>query len=180
MDLRNKFTKEAVSPAPAQSREEVENFFQTMRQAWEASEPCKRLRSTLVSTKTPFRISKIVGLACAPIADSRPERWAHRSAFQHALILTLHTVFDKKNKGRPDRIRCYAQDPAYTEIDESILKESGITVLDNPQAFLEVDDFTVVVSCAPNVPVKQIISDLARPAVMIWDRIGEDEPEVLT
>ena len=37
MDLRNKFTKEFISTAPAQPHEEVEKFFKTMRQVWEAS-----------------------------------------------------------------------------------------------------------------------------------------------
>jgi len=171
MDLRNKFTKELVSTASAQPREEVEKFFKTIRQTWDASEPCKQLRSTLASTKTPFEISKIVGFACASIVYSHQELWVHRSAFQHALILTLRDVFGQT--GNPGRIICYAQDPAYTEIDKSVLEGSGITVLDDPKAFLEVDDSTVVISCGANVPVKQIISDIARPAIMIWDRNTE-------
>ena len=177
MDLRNKFTKELVSTTLTRPREEVEKFFKTMRQAWDSSEPCKQLRSTLVSTKTPFEISKIIGLTCAPIAYTHQERWSRRSAFQHALTLTLRDVLGKKN-GNSDGIICYAQDPAYTKIDKSVLEGSGITVLDDPKAFLEVDDSTVVISCAADLPVKQIVSDLARPAVMIWDRIYEDEPDV--
>ncbi len=149
-----------------------------MRQRWEASEPCKQLRSALVSAKTPFDIGKIMGLACAPMVSSHQEQWARRSAFQHALILALRDILGKMN-GNIDRIICYAQDPAYTKNDESVLQGSGITVLDGPQAFLEVDGSTVVISCAANVPAKQIISDLARQAVMIWDRIYENEPEVI-
>ena len=128
--------------------------------------------------KTPVDISKIVGLGWASIAYSHQEQWAHWSAFQHALILTVRDVLGKK-KGNPNRIICYAQDPAYTKIDKSVLEGSGITVLDDPKAFLEVDDSTVVISCAADLPIKQIISDLARPAVMIWNRIYEDEPEVI-
>ena len=41
MDLRNKFTEELVSTAPAKPCEEVEKFFKTMRQAWDTSELCK-------------------------------------------------------------------------------------------------------------------------------------------
>jgi hypothetical protein len=73
----------------------------------------------------------------------------------------------------------YAQDPAYTKIDESVLEGPETTVLDDPRVFLEVDDSTVVISCAAGLPVKQIISDLAPPAVMILDRIYENEPEVI-
>jgi SRR1 len=148
-----------------------------MRQAWGASDPCKQLRSNLLLTKTPVEISKIVGLACGPVAYSHKERWAHRSAFQHALILTLRDFLGKK--GNSDMILGYAQDPAYTKIDESVLEGPETTVLDDPRVFLEVDDSTVVISCAAGLPVKQIISDLAPPAVMILDRIYENEPEVI-
>ena len=91
--------------------------------------------------------------------------------------MTLRDVLGKK--GNPDRIICYAQDPAYTETYKSVLEGSGITVLDDPKAFLEVDDSTVVISCAAELPVKQIISDLAQPAIMIWDGIYDDEPEII-
>jgi SRR1 len=178
MDLRDKTTKELVSPHPLQPRGEVEKLFETTRKEWEASGPCKQLRSIFTSTKTPIEISKIVGLACGSMAYSDQERSTSRSAFQHALILTLRDVLGKK-EGHPDRILCYAQDPDYNKIDESVLGASRITLLENPKAFLEIDDFSVVISCAPNVPVRQIVSELARPAVMIWDRIYEDEPEFL-
>lgn len=73
-----------------------------------------------------------------------------------------------------DRIACYAQDPAYTKIDRLVLEGSGIGILDDPQAFLEADESTVVFSCAADLPVKQIISDLARPAMMIWEKLSMD------
>ncbi len=59
----------------------------------------------------------------------------------------------------------------YSEADEQVLRKLGITVLEDPRAFLELDDETVVLSFYPNFPVRQIIADIARPAVMIWRRI---------
>ena len=147
MDMRDKFTKELVSTAPTQSREEVEEFFKTIRDTWEASERCKQLRSILMSAKTPCEISKIVGFACGPMAYSCQEEETPRAAFQHALILTLRDVLGGE-KGSPSQIICYAQDLAYAEIDESVLEGYGITVLDDPKAFLEVDGSTAVISCA--------------------------------
>ena len=99
-----------------------------------------------------------------------------RSSFQHALLLTLRDILGEKMANSNNEILCYAQDPAYTTTDEAILEEHGITVLDDPKAFLEVDGSTVVFSCAPNVPVKQIIADIARPAIVIWHRISETGP----
>ncbi|KAF7546005.1 hypothetical protein G7Z17_g8748 [Cylindrodendrum hubeiense] len=58
-----------------------------------------------------------------------------------------------------------------------VLGSHGITVLDGVKGFLEVDDSTVVVTVSPNVPVKQIIADLARPAIIIWNRVTPAEED---
>jgi hypothetical protein len=92
-----------------------------------------------------------------------------RSAYQHALIITLRDILAER-QGHLNDIGCYAQDPDYTDVDRAVLEQSGITILDDPQGFLEVDDSTVVLSFGPNVPVRQVIADIARPAMMIWDR----------
>jgi len=76
-------------------------------------------------------------------------------------------------------IGCYAQDPDYTDIDREVLEQSGITILDDPQGFLEVDDSTAVLSFGANIPLRQVIADIARPAMMVWDR-NEFSDEVLT
>lgn len=52
-----------------------------------------------------------------------------------------------------------------------MLAELDMTVLDNPRGFLEVDESTVVYSLAPEVAVRQIVADIARPALMIWDKV---------
>jgi hypothetical protein len=174
MSPRKKFTKQFLGGAlPAQPREKVEKLFQRSVLSWEATETCRQLRSTLASTNLPFEVRKVVGFACGPISSTPGDPLTCRSLFQHALILTISDVLRQK-MGNSDSIMCYAQDPAYTDVDKSVLSGAGITVLDNPEAFLIVDESTAVFSCAPNVPVKQIVSDLTQPAIMIWDRIKRD------
>ena len=138
--------------------------------AWIAIETCKQLTSTILSAKTSLDITKIVAFACGPMTDVKHRRRTERSLFQHALLLTVREVLNSKN-GTDGRITCYAQDPAYADVDKLVLEESGISVLDHPEAFLEVDDSTVVFCAAPDVPVREIVSDIARPAMMIWDDI---------
>jgi hypothetical protein len=70
-------------------------------------------------------------------------------------------------------IKCYAQDPAYYATCEAVLGERGIEVLQDEAGFLLVDANSIVLSFAPNIPVRQIIADLTRPAMMIWDSISE-------
>ncbi|KAJ7757863.1 hypothetical protein B0H14DRAFT_3896135, partial [Mycena olivaceomarginata] len=59
-------------------------------------------------------------------------------------------------------------------MDRQLLGKHGITVLDNPRGFLQLDESSIVISIAPNIPVKQIVTDLAHPAVIIWNSISGD------
>ena len=70
-------------------------------------------------------------------------------------------------------MQCYAQDPVYEDVDRRVLGELGMTVLDNPRGFLEVDESTAVFSLAPEVAVRQIVVDIAKPALMIWNKVRE-------
>lgn len=175
MVLRNKLTKEILSPFPAQPCEQVEGLLKTSVQAWEASDACKQLRSTLASRINNIGgVSKVVGIACGEISPGEQDEMAVRSSFQHALLLTMRDILAKPNSGSAT---CYAQDPAYTDVDKSVLEQFGITTVDDPEAFILLDNSTAVFSSAPDVPVRQIVSDLAQPAVMIWNKGEKDEIE---
>lgn len=65
------------------------------------------------------------------------------------------------------------QDPEYTSVDREILDGFGLQTVDDPEGFLKVDEQSIVLSIAPNVPVKHIIADIARPAVVIWFHVEE-------
>jgi hypothetical protein len=101
--------------------------------------------------------------------DSKPNM---RGLIQHALLLTIcECLFS--NERRP---LCYAQDPAYSEHDKQVLEAFGIKVLNDPTAFLEVNEASVVLSISPDIPVKQVITDISRPAVIIWGRTSHPYP----
>lgn len=95
---------------------------------------------------------------------------------QHALALTMRDYLASgyatgaHGKGT-DGIKCYAQDPIYTPVDEQVLCEAGFTVVDDPRAFLEVDDTSLIIAMNPNIPVRQIIADIARPSILIWNKV---------
>ncbi|KIH93036.1 hypothetical protein SPBR_02633 [Sporothrix brasiliensis 5110] len=75
---------------------------------------------------------------------------------------------------QPVAVDCFAQDPAYDAADRAVLAMEGVSVLEDPYGFLAVDETTVVISVAPSVPVRQIVTDIARPAAMIWGRIVDE------
>jgi hypothetical protein len=105
--------------------------------------------------------------------EHRP-RESCRSAAQYALLLTIQKLLQEADQIH-SKIPCYAQDPVYTDPDKIVLKESGIEVVEDPRGSLEMDDDSIVFSCAPNVPVKQIVTDIARRVILIWCRVQEDK-----
>lgn len=117
----------------------------------------------------PKNITRVIGLACGSfVAQDPQDKQTVRSATQHALLLTLRDILSESG-GQKAQIPCFVQDPGYTAVDKAALSESGFTVLDDPMGFVEVDDESVLVSIDSGCPVKEIIYDLAKPALIVWE-----------
>ncbi|KAK3902844.1 hypothetical protein C8A05DRAFT_15143 [Staphylotrichum tortipilum] len=138
--------------------------------AWEASAECARLRGVFEAGKIG-RVTKIAAFACSTMAVKDDDR--ANPVAQHAAVLMLRELFARRGAGE---VRCLAQDPMYRPADVEVLQELGVEVLEDPRGFLEVDEETVVVCVAPNVPVRQVVADIARPVAMVWGTVkGEVE-----
>ncbi|QGA19241.1 hypothetical protein EYB26_006929 [Talaromyces marneffei] len=168
-------------------KEEVGRDVDNCLHEWVSSEQCKQLQNLDVLRKDASQIKKIVAFACGSITHC-DDRSKGRSCYQHGLIKTLREILTRARQEdvsltreqRDEQIQCFIQDPAYTDIDREILQDDyGIaTIIENPEGFLEVDDSTLVLSFSPNVPVRQIVVDIAKPAAMIWDRIWDEDKDV--
>ncbi|EFR04284.1 hypothetical protein MGYG_07293 [Nannizzia gypsea CBS 118893] len=180
---RDRTTKEFIKPVP--SSDIVKSAFKQALEQWESSETCLNLQSTLskMTFHPDLKITKIVAFACGEITgrfsdapnDELGKLFWENSSAQHALILTLQKSLSHLSKAN-QAIQCFMQDPSYTPLDSEVLAEYGVNTLNDPEGFLEVDDTTVIISCAPDIPVKEIIVDIARPAMMFWD-FYEHKPE---
>lgn len=167
--LQDKVTK-IPKPDPVTSVESTRDLFKRSKMAWEQSEMCEQLKGILKSAKLPRGIRKIIGLACGSFSIIGHEsRNLQRSATQNALLLTLLHALQEGDA----TIACFSQDPVHTSSDRAVLLDSGIQPLDDPHGILEIDDSSVVFSTAPDLPVKEIVADIARPAILIWDRVLE-------
>lgn len=152
--------------------EEVRRSFEHGVRIWQTSKVCKHVETTLRTIQLNDSVSRIVAFGNGTISTEDSQR----STLQHAIILTISDVLQSLQAGSGIKIQCFAQDPAYTNTDKQVLQEAGITVLGDPRAFLEVSDESVVLSFAPDIPVRQIVTDLARPAIVICDKVkGEQE-----
>ncbi len=174
-DLRRLSTKEFLPRPNLAPVDYVQAVFDVGIKAWEASEECQRLRSVLETTRLP-KITKVIAFANSTMAVAGSS--CSRSSQQHALMLTMRDIANRRRTTGQPEVRCFAQDPMYSEADEQVLQKAGVTVLGDPRGFLEVDDETVVLSFCPNIPVRQIIADIARPAVMIWSRIRPEAEDL--
>jgi SRR1 domain len=90
---------------------------------------------------------------------------------QHAAALTMAAVLGQRLGIDP--LPILAQDPIYSLVAKRLLKEEGIEVVGGrgSLAFTHVDENTLVFSCNSNIPVKQVVADIAKPAAMIWNRV---------
>lgn len=157
-------------------REVVTKIFQDKTQEWKESPACEKLKTILSSSAKDHKLDKVIGFAlgtmsreCVNEDGTLDTRSAWRSASQHALLVTMTEWLQERD--HKEKVLCYSQDPDYSEVDQKILDEAGIEVIEDPRGWLEVDENSIVLSIAPNVPVKEIITDIARPAVIIWCRV---------
>lgn len=151
--------------------DEIRANFDTHGEPWLASQECREIVEPLLSQSTR-KIRKIVAFALGSMARADSEavpRWT----IQHALVLG---IADALHKTYGYEISCFSQEPLYTDDDKTFLDEKKITVLEDPMGFLEVNEETLVISIAPNVCVKEILADLTRPAVMMWDEVVAPNP----
>ena len=150
--------------APRESQDKVEERFEAGREIWQMSPECAELKKLISTAIASNKVSKVVGLALGSLTRLWPvEELRHRTSVQHAMLLTIRDVIRKQSD-----VPCYIQDPAYTLTDVDILSGVGLTVLGDPNGLLEMDDTSVVVSIAPDFALKEVLVDLAKPAIIIW------------
>ncbi|KAI1880175.1 hypothetical protein JX265_001796 [Neoarthrinium moseri] len=147
-------------------------IFPRAEKVWDASTKCTELKQKLIEAHIPQNINKIIcfglgtltnDLACDEV---NPEDHAFRATTQHATAVTMAEIMRHKFG---HAIKLLAQDPAYDSSSKHVLQQEGFQIVEGHGGlgFLEVDEHSLVFTVSCNVPVKQIVFDLARPAAMI-------------
>ncbi|KAK4454473.1 hypothetical protein QBC34DRAFT_471400 [Podospora aff. communis PSN243] len=127
-----------------------------------------KIKFARLAKEIPPRIDNIVAFDCGNITpvDSNS---TDPSTAQYRFILGLARWFKLKNS------RIFVQDPRCTRNNNAAITSCGIQVVDEPQGFLQVNPASVVFCCNSELPVRDIIVDIALPAVLIWN--DESWPE---
>ena len=165
---RNYWTKESIKP-PMRSHEEVKEWFDNVIMIdWTCSPWCAQLKHQL-QTIRPI-CSNVIAFGLGGFSRSWDGLNRDGCAMQRALLLTVWAVIRQGSKTAP----CYAQDPVYSPVEKWVLNTHRILAVDDPQGFLDLDDDSAIVAINAGVCVKQIVTDLTKPALMLWDQVGDD------
>ncbi|KAG7290352.1 hypothetical protein NEMBOFW57_000352 [Staphylotrichum longicolle] len=153
-----------VEPAPACSSVSAATVSARLALARQEQRDCVARLCALLKPVLPEGTDKVVAFACGTMGsvgdgggdggeeEKGLEEMVGRSTAQHALTLQVRDLLrDCAGRDAGD-VRCYAQDPGYTVVDEQVLGKEGVDVVDDPEGFLEVDEASVVISVCPNVP----------------------------
>jgi hypothetical protein len=140
----------------------------------------KFLRKMVIS-KTA-QVSNIVCLGHGSLDKNYASILQHVAAVFIAQDLTA--LYEEYGKPPEDPITITAQDPAYTENDHTVLSlfPIPIRIVSDPEGFLAINESSLVMSCYPTVPTKQMVADLAADSVsgkgtaaLLWNDCSWDE-----
>ncbi|KAK6083946.1 hypothetical protein SCUP515_01642 [Seiridium cupressi] len=150
------------------------------RHNWSQSHVCKELKAILSGLTHIPKAKRVVCFGLGRLdrnfdASGSDELAAcdglprYRAMTQHSAALTIAAVLGERSGSGP--LPVFVQDPDYSSEHREMLRDAGMEVVGGygSLAFTYVDDETVVLTCAPDIPVRQIVADIARPAAMIWD-----------
>ncbi|KFH48287.1 hypothetical protein ACRE_007560 [Hapsidospora chrysogenum ATCC 11550] len=156
-------------------------IFAEVQLRWRQSSSCALLRRQLGALLGTKKVTKLICFGLGDMCRQPPEWYMRQTAstpgsvtenvrastLQHSIAMTM-AEFCRNKDGAGD-VQLLAQDPDYTPTTEEILRDSGFSIVGRFGAggFAEIDDETLVFSAFVEAPLKQIIADIARPALII-------------
>ncbi|KAJ5114095.1 hypothetical protein N7456_002629 [Penicillium angulare] len=122
---------------------------------WQNSTTCKQLAGLVSSLLGATTVKKVLCFGLGDFCRTAPE-WLKRQ----------HDSWDETSD--------VTHDPDYTALAEDILTKKEFKIVGHHGAggFAEIDDESIVISAFTAAPVKQIIADIARPALIISTGFG--------
>lgn len=160
------FVRDGVSYI-TRTLEEVQQEFEHWKKQWEASSACSELQTLLPDREEAKRerTSNVVFLGMGSLQNTRREG-RRASATQLAALQTIISVLGK------ERMDVVLQDPQFTELDEQFLGSFGYKVVQDPEAFRQVNEGTLVYAIHCYIDVYKTVSEGTRPACLIGTDFG--------
>ncbi|KAL8921971.1 MAG: hypothetical protein Q9208_005425 [Pyrenodesmia sp. 3 TL-2023] len=148
----------------------IQNEFLYFQALWAASEAMVLLKNRVSAIARNRPISKVVGFAIGSFQDIVLAN-RHRSQLQLAALFTVLECLEDNRDASLSDIRCFMQDPMLTELDVEFLNTLGIEAVNDPEAFLAVDETTLVYAPCAYDFVYRKLSQSTWPAALICDSL---------
>jgi len=145
--------------------EELKTDYDYWKKAWEESEPCKELKEKIEAGKEGKRgVDNVVLLGLGSLQSSRREG-RRASATQ---LAALQTIIRRLGGD----LKVVAQDPQFTDLDKEFLTSLGCAVVEDPEAFKEIKEGTLVYAIHCYAKVYKAVSEAPQPALLIGTDVG--------
>ncbi|KAI0517283.1 hypothetical protein F5B22DRAFT_654927 [Xylaria bambusicola] len=150
---------------PNQTAKETRKAFGDVLEAFEGSQEATAIADLVKTQLNGRHIDKVIAFGLGPIGIVRPHIPRY-SLYEHAAVIILTNALIEVSSSK--HVFLAVQDPGYTTVCKQVLGEFGFGIVEGfgAKGFALIDDSTVVITHHPSFPFKQIIADIARPAML--------------
>ncbi|KAK0101324.1 hypothetical protein ONS95_006501 [Cadophora gregata] len=145
---------------------EMKEEFEHWKRSWEERPTCQALKEKMKDVEKGRRIVNVVVLGLGSLQSARRE--GRRSSATQ--LAALQTIVDGLENGTERQI--IFQDPQFTRLDKELLTTLGYKILEDPEAFAEVVEGSLVYAIHCYAPVYKAVAQRPRPAVLIGTNVG--------
>ncbi|KAJ3565141.1 hypothetical protein NPX13_g7605 [Xylaria arbuscula] len=166
-----------VFRGPSLFADQAREAFRTTLEDFKGSLEASAIISLVKKELRGRNIDKVIAFGLGPIGIAHPSLPRY-SLYEHAAVIVLAEAVRKVTSA--SSVTVMVQEPAYTDVCKEVLGEFGFEVIEGygAKGFALVDDHSVVLTHHPSFPFRQIIADLARPALICMQKsVSKDEEE---
>ncbi|PVH84652.1 hypothetical protein DL98DRAFT_584205 [Cadophora sp. DSE1049] len=145
---------------------EMKEEFEHWKRSWEERPTCQALKEKMKDAEKDRKIESVVVLGLGSLQSARRE--GRRSSATQ--LAALQTIVDGLESGTQPQI--VFQDPQFTRMDKEFLTTLGYKVVEDPEAFAEVGEGSLVYAIHCYAHVYKSIAERPRPAILIGTDVG--------
>ncbi|KAL2257848.1 hypothetical protein VTK26DRAFT_9087 [Humicola hyalothermophila] len=163
-----------------QDATELHRRAESWKTEWDNNEYFKMLRMIIDTISYPKNTGKIVAFGSGVVPcrqyGGTQDQFSPADTVQGALMQML---FNRLSFYQPRDVPCFIQDRGWQYIGKHSYQLLDADLLFDPFGFLEVDETTAVIAINPDIPVRQVVTELARPAVLLWRKLNACDPRTV-
>ncbi|KAI0449172.1 hypothetical protein F5B21DRAFT_520590 [Xylaria acuta] len=146
------------------TEEETRATLAEVTRAFEASAEATAITDLIRTHLKGRAVNKVIAFGLGRIANVRPG--PPQTFYEHAAAKVVWKAVQEVSSA--PKVAVLVQEPLYTDVCKKVLRESGFEIIEGfgAKGFSLVGDDTVVLGHHPSFPLREIIADLARPALI--------------